>query len=141
MKAEVRLVDEMSFVGKGDSGHWVVMDAAEKVGGSNSASRPLELLLIGLGGCTGMDVVSILRKKRVSFTGLWVELEAPQAPDYPMVFTEITLTYHIAGHGVKEVDVARAVELSEEKYCSALAMLRKATPIATKIQIHEEGGE
>jgi putative redox protein len=141
MNAEVRLVHDMSFVGKAESGHWVAMDAAEKVGGGNSASRPLELLLIGVGGCTGLDVVSILRKKRVPFTELWIEVEAPQAPDYPKVFTEITITYHVAGQGVKEADVARAVELSQEKYCSVSAMLRKAAPIVTKIQIHEGGGK
>jgi len=141
MNAEVRLVHEMSFVGKAGSGHWVAMDAAETVGGANGASRPLELLLIGLGGCTGMDVVSILRKKRVPFTELWIEVEAPQALDYPMVFTDITITYHVVGYGVKETDVVRAVELSQEKYCSVSAMLRKAAPIVTKIQIHEEGEE
>ena len=141
MNAEVRLVHEMSFVGKAGSGHWVAMDAVEKVGGSNSASRPLELLLIGLGGCSGMDVVPILRKKRVPFTKFWIEIEAPQVQDYPKVFTDITITYHIVGHGVKETDVARAVELSQEKYCSVSAMLRKAAPIVTRVQIHEEGKE
>ena len=141
MKAKVRLVHEMSFMGKGESGHWVAMDAAEKVGGSNSASRPLELLLIGLGGCTGMDVVPILRKKRVPFTKFWIEIEAQQVQDYPKVFTDITITYHVVGRGVKETDVARAVELSQEKYCTISAMLRKAALIVTKIHIHEEGRE
>jgi putative redox protein len=138
MKATIQHVKDMTLVGKGSSGHWIPLDAAEKVGGSDSATRPLELLLIGLGGCTLMDVISILRKKRVPFTDAWVELEAPQAPDYPMVFTDITLTYHVQGKGIKESDVARTIELSEDKYCSANAMLSKAVPINTTFVIHDE---
>ena len=138
MKAIIQHVKDMTLVGKGSSGHWIPLDAAEKVGGSDSATRPLELLLIGLGGCTLMDVISILRKKRVSFTDFWLELEAPQAPEYPMVFTDITMTYHVSGKGIKETDLARAIELSEDKYCSANAMLRESVPINTKFVIHDD---
>ena len=138
MNAKIQLVKDMSLVGKADSGHWVPMDGAEKVGGSNGASRPLELLLIGLGGCTAMDVVSIMRKKRVPFTDFWMELETPQAEEHPKVFTNITITYHIVGKGIKDADVVRAIELSEEKYCSASTMLKKAVPITARHVIHEE---
>lgn len=138
MKATVQLVKDMTLVGKGSSGHWIPLDAAEKVGGSDSATRPLELLLIGLGGCTLMDVISILRKKRVPFTDAWVELETPQAPEYPMVFTNVTIIYHVRGKDIKEADVARAIELSETKYCSANAMLSKAVPINNDYVIHED---
>jgi len=141
MKANVQFVKDLSFVGKASSGHLVPMDGAVEVGGANLASRPIELLLIGLGGCTGMDVVSIMKKKRVPFTDFWMELEAPQNEDHPKVFTSITITYHVVGRGIKEADVARAIELSIEKYCSANAMLRKAVPIETKIEIHEKGQE
>ena len=138
MNATVQFVKDMTLIGKGTSGHWIPMDAAEKVGGSDSATRPLEMVLIGLGGCTAMDVVSILVKKRVKFSDFWVELEAPQVEEHPKVFTDITLIYHIRGRGIKESDVARAIELSEEKYCSANTMLRKAAPITTKFVIHED---
>lgn len=138
MNATIQFTKDMTFVGKGTSGHWIVMDGAEKVGGSDGATRPLEMFLIGLGGCTAMDVVSIMRKKRVPFTDFWIELEAPQAKDYPMVFTNITMTYHVVGRGIKAADVARAIELSEEKYCSANAMLRQAVPITTRYEIHEK---
>jgi len=139
MKATVQFVKDMAFVGKATSGHLVPMDAAVEAGGANLAIRPIEMLLIGLGGCTGMDVVPIMKKKRVPFTDFWMELEAPQHEDYPKVFTSITITYHVVGKGIKEADVARAVELSVEKYCSANAMLRKAVPIETRIAIHEKG--
>ena len=138
MKATVQHIKDMAFVGKGNSGHWIAMDGAEKVGGSDSASRPLELMLIGLGGCTSMDVVSILRKKRVPFTDFWVDFDATQAEDHPKVFTNIIMTYHVKGDGVKKADVERAVDLSKEKYCSVQAMLRKATSITTEIVIHDD---
>jgi putative redox protein len=138
MNATVQMVKDMSLVGKADSGHWVAMDGAKIVGGTDSASRPLELLLIGLGGCTAMDVVSIMRKKRLPFTDFWLELDAPQKEEHPKVFTNIIITYHVVGKGIKEADVARAIELSEGKYCSASAMLRMAVPITAKHVIHEE---
>ncbi len=138
MKATVQHVKDMTLIGKGSSGHWIAMDAAEKVGGADSATRPLELLLIGLGGCTSMDVVSILQKKRVPVTDFWVDFDATQADDHPRVFTNITMTYHVKGTGVKKADVERAVDLSKEKYCSVQAMLRKATSITTEIVIHDD---
>ena len=138
MKATVQFAKDMTFIGKGNSGHWITMDSADNVGGSDSATRPMELLLIGLAGCTAMDVVSILRKKRVQFSDFWVECNATQAKEHPKVFTNIIMTYHIAGKGVKERDVERAVELSKDKYCSAHTMFHQVVPIEIRIEIHED---
>jgi putative redox protein len=140
MKATIQYAKGMSFLGKAESGHWIPLDTHAGVGGSDGAAQPMEFLLIGLGGCTAMDVVSIMRKKRVPFTDFWVELEATRAEEHPKVFTGITMVYHVVGNGVKEIDVARAVELSDQKYCSATAMLRKSAPIETRIEIHQKDG-
>lgn len=135
MKAEVYLVKGISFVGKADSNHWVAMDGPPEFGGVAAGSRPLELLLIGLAGCTGMDVVSILAKKRLPLDEFRVDAEAERAADHPKVFTEIKISYYFRGDGLTDEDVVQAIELSQEKYCSVSAMLSRAAKISYEYTI------
>ena len=135
MKAEVYMVTGLSFVGKADSNHWVAMDGPPEFGGAAAGPRPMELLLIGLVGCTGMDVVSILAKKRVPLREFRVAVEAARAPDHPKVFTDIKISYYFRGDGLKEKDVTRAIELSQEKYCSASAMFSRTGEINYEYEI------
>ena len=135
MKAEVYMVKGLSFVGKADSNHWLTMDGPPEFGGAAAATRPMELFLIGLAGCTGMDVVSILTKKRLSLREFRVEVEATRAPEHPKVFTEIKIKYYLRGDGLEEKDVARAIELSQDKYCSASAILSQSAEITHEFTI------
>jgi len=125
----------MTFVAKGDSNHWLVLDNEAAFGGDDGAAKPLELLLVGLAGCTAMDVVSILRKKRAPVTGLRVVAAADRADEHPRVFTSVHITYYISGPGVNEHDVAEAVRLSQEKYCAAAAMLSRACPLTWEFHL------
>lgn len=131
-EARATWIEEQRFEGIASSGHAMVMDGDKKAGNS-----PMELLLLGLCGCTGYDVVSILRKKREPFTALEVRAEAERAADPPMVYTEIRLTYRVRGK-VSHKAVEDAVRLSEEKYCSVAATLSKTAPISYKIEYAEE---
>ncbi|NOZ05920.1 MAG: OsmC family protein [Chloroflexi bacterium] len=135
--AEVTWVGGMAFEGTTPTGHTVVLDAGEAVGGENKGFRPLSLLLVGLAGCTAMDVISILRKKRQDVTGLQVRVEAERAPDHPKVYTDIVLEFIVQGHDVDERAVARAIELSQTKYCSASGMLGKVAQISAQYRIEE----
>ena len=135
--AKAHWVEGMRFVGAGWSGIDVPMEAAAEFGGEGKAARPLELLLVGLCGCTGMDIVSLLRKMRVEFTGLEFEIEAEKSEDHPHVFTEINLVYIVHGKDVDEDKVKRAIELSQDKYCSVSAILRKACPVSHSYRIVE----
>jgi putative redox protein len=135
MKAEVYMVKGISFVGKADSNHWIPMDGPPEFGGTEAGSRPMELLLIGLAGCTGMDVVSILTKKRLPLREFRVDAEATRALEHPKVFTEIKISYYFRGDGLTEEDVVRAIELSQEKYCSASAMFSRSAKISYDFKI------
>lgn len=135
MEARVVCSGGMRFVGQADSGHPVVMDAAPASGGGNSAPRPLELLLLGLAGCTGMDVISILRKKRQAVTGLEIVVRGEQAADYPKKFVKISVEFLIRGEGIDPEAVRRAIQLSESTYCSVGASLKDPVPITTSFQI------
>lgn len=126
MKATVKWVDNAMFLGESGSGHSVVMDGPESAGGRNMGIRPMEMLLIGMGGCASFDVMSILQKSRQNVTDCRAELEAERADAVPAVFTAISIKFVVTGHGLKEAQVKRAVELSAEKYCSASIMLSKA---------------
>jgi len=141
VKATVTMDHGMTFLGTADTGFTLQMDASPSVGGDNSGFRPMELLLVGLGGCTAMDVISILRKKRQEVTGLEVKLDAQQAGEHPHVFTHITVKYIVRGHNVDEKAVARAIELSKTRYCPAQAMLAMATTIENTYEILEEEKE
>ncbi|MFT0625085.1 OsmC family protein [Ectopseudomonas guguanensis] len=126
MKARVQWAGEALFLGESGSGHAVVMDGPPDAGGRNLGIRPMEMLLIGLGGCSNFDVVSILRKGRQPVERCEVFLDAERAGEEPKVFTRIHLHFVVKGRGLKEAQVKRAVELSAEKYCSASIMLGRA---------------
>jgi putative redox protein len=136
MKARVILNEGMQFVGDGESGHAVLMDAAPGVGGADSAPRPMELLLVSLGGCTGMDVVSILRKMRIEWDKFEILLDAERAPEHPKGFTKIHLTYRIWGEDIPEDKLKKAIDLSQERYCSVAAILSKSAEITYEYEIN-----
>ncbi len=136
--AKVTYVDGLQFVGEAASGHAIVMDGDADVGGKNTGLRPMELLLIGLGGCSGMDVASILRKKREEVTGLEVNLDGVKASEYPMKYTGITVEFVIRGRNISEEAVKRAVHLSMDKYCSVKATLEGAAKIDFSYRIIQE---
>ena len=126
MQATVKWVDNALFLGESGSGHAVVMDGPPDHGGRNLGVRPMEMILLGLGGCASFDVVSILKKARQKVTDCRVELQAERAEGVPSPFTKIHLQFIVSGHELKPTQVARAVSLSAEKYCSASLMLEKA---------------
>lgn len=129
MQAIVRHVEGLAFLGKGESNHWVPMDGPVQLHGTEAGSRPKELLLLALGGCTGADVASILRKRRVDFRKLEITLDAEATTEHPVVFTRVHIRYRFEGESVSVAEMERAIRLSQEKYCSVSAMLRKAVPI------------
>ncbi len=135
MKCRVKWLDHMSFVGESGSGHSVVMDGAPDAGGRNLGVRPLEMLLLGLGGCTAFDVVSILRKSRQQLVDCEVEIEAERAESIPKVFTSIHLHFIVTGRDLDPNKVAKAVDLSADKYCSASRMLEKTAAITHDFEI------
>jgi putative redox protein len=137
MKARVKLVEGMTFLLESGSGHSVVMDAAPEVGGRNLGPRPMELVLMGTGGCSAVDVVLILRKARQAITDCFVELEADRAAEDPKVFTRIHLHFVVTGKGLNPSQVERAIRLSREKYCSASSMLAKTAEITSDFEIRE----
>jgi putative redox protein len=141
MKARVKLVDGMMFVGESGSGHSVVMDGAPEYGGRNLGIRPMEMLLIGLGGCTAFDVVQILRKGREQVSDCEVEVTAERAEVDPKVFTKIHLEYRVAGKDLAPAKVERAIQLSKEKYCSASIMLGAVAEITHSWTALDEAAE
>lgn len=137
MKARVKWVEGISFVGETGSGHGLVIDGAPEHGGRNLGARPMELVLTGAAACTAVDVVLILRKARQPIADCVVEAEAERAAVEPKVFTRIHLRYRIAGRGLDPRQVERAVKLSKDKYCSATLMLAKTAEISYEIAIVE----
>ena len=137
MKAKVQLLDGMTFVAESGSGHAVVVDAAPDVGGRDLGARPMELVLMGTGACTAIDVVHILRKARQHGTGCVVEMDSERAPEDPKVFTRIHLYYVVTGKGLAHSQVERAIKLSKEKYCSATIMLAKSAEITFDFEVRE----
>jgi putative redox protein len=133
MEAKVLWKGRMSFSGSSESGYWVPLGTSPNVGGENDGFRPMELIAIGLAGCTGMDVISILEKKRQKVSNFEVRIHAEKAEEHPKVFTSIEIEYVIQGEGIDRQAVERAVELSETKYCPAQSMLGKAVPITHRI--------
>lgn len=126
MKAQIKWVDGAMFLGESGSGHTIVMDGPPDAGGRNMGVRPMETVLIGLGGCASYDVVSILKKSRQDIRDVQVSLDAERAETEPKVFTRIHVHFVVTGKQLKETQVKRAVELSAEKYCSASIMLGRA---------------
>ncbi len=137
MHARVKWLDHMSFVGESDSGHSVVMDGASEYGGRNLGLRPMEMLLLGMGGCTAFDVVSMLKKARQNIDDCEVILTADRASEVPMVFTKIHVHFIVRGRDLSESRVKRAVSLSAEKYCSASRMLEKTAKITHDYELSD----
>ena len=135
MKATIRWAGGASFEGAAGSGHTVVMDGPPDVGGENRGCRPMEMLLLGLGGCTAFDVVAILKKARQPVTDCVVEVAAERAETVPKVFTRIHLHYRVSGDGLAPKQVERAVSLSKDKYCSASIMLAKSAEMTHEVTI------
>mgnify|MGYP001578904753 FL=1 len=138
IEAKVTYVDGLQFVGEAASGHAIVMDGDKEVGGRNTGARPMELLLIGLGGCSGMDVVSILKKKKQEINGVEIKVKGEKAENYPKKFTDIDIEFIVRGRNVSDDAVKRAVELSMEKYCSVKATLEGSAKITWRYKIIEE---
>lgn len=141
MKVAVQWKENMTFVGMPDSGFAVQMDADPYFGGTNHGVRPMEMVALGLAGCTGMDVLSILLKKRQQVTQFEVKVDAPRSPEHPKVFTSALITYIIAGRSVDETAVLRSIELSITKYCPVQFMLAQVFPIEMQYEIYEEQGD
>lgn len=138
MKAQVKWVDGVMFVGETASGHAIVMDGAPESGGRNMGARPMEMLLLGMGGCTSFDVMNILRKSRERVTDCRVDIEAERAETDPKVFTRIHATFVVTGKSLSHSKVERAVSLSADKYCSASIMLGATATITHSVEILED---
>ncbi len=136
--AQVRWVDGLEFDGGTGSGHRLTLDAGVHAGGQNHGPSPIELLLLGLAGCTGMDVIHILKKKRQEVKGLEVRVAGTRAETHPMVYTDIEVTYIVRGAGVSPKAVEDAIRLSETKYCGAGIMLGKTAKITSHYEIVPE---
>ena len=137
MNAKVDWKGRMSFTGSADSGFEIPLGASPKVGGDDDGFRPMELMAISLAGCTAMDVISILKKKRQEISDFQVRVETERADQHPKVFTSAVIEYHVAGKDIAENAVSRAMELSADTYCPAQAMIGKIIPLTLKYYIYE----
>ena len=137
MKARVKWIENVKFVGESESGHSVIMDGAPESGGENSGCRPMELLLLGMGGCSAFDVMTMLKKSRQQVNDCTVELTAQRADEIPKVFTQIHAHFIITGSDLQENHIKRAIKLSAEKYCSASIMLGQMAEITHDYEIIE----
>jgi putative redox protein len=139
-QAIIKQVKGIAFAAKANSNHWVIMDGPEAFGGSDGGARPKELFLFALGGCTGSDVVSILKKKRVPLEDFEVHLTGVECEEHPRVFTDIHIEFVFYGDGINPSDVERAIELSTTKYCSVSAMLKETVKITHSYRIETREG-
>jgi putative redox protein len=139
MKARVKWIEDVQFIGESGTGHSLIMDGPEESGGHGTGMRPMELLLLGLGGCTSFDVVEMLKKSRQNIDDCVVEISAERSETVPKVFTHIHIHFIITGDNVKDSQVKRAITLSAEKYCSASLMLGKAAEITHDYAIINTG--
>ena len=137
MKVRVKWVEDVCFMGETESSHAVIMDGSPEIGGRNLGMRPMEMLLVSMGGCSSIDVVTILKKSRQAITNCVAEITAERADEIPKVFTKIHVHYVVTGKGLNPVQVERAVNLSAEKYCSASIMLGKAATITHDFEVAE----
>jgi putative redox protein len=137
MKAKITWINGRAFLGESGSGHSVVMDGAPEAGGRNIGVRPMEMLLLGLGGCTAFDVVMILEKSRENITGCEVELISERASEDPKVFTYVKMFYTVTGKNLKPASIERAIKLSADKYCSASKMFEFTAKIEHEWKIIE----
>ncbi|ALG66929.1 OsmC family protein [Beggiatoa leptomitoformis] len=138
MQVRIKWVENACFVAESESGHAIVLDGSPEIGGRNLGARPMELLLISLGSCSAMDVVSILQKSRQDMTDCVIEVQGERAETIPKVYTKIHLHYVVTGRQLKEAQVKRAVDLSAEKYCSVSAMLKLAAELTYDYEIVDE---
>ena len=136
MEIFLKQIQGISFAAKGDSNHWVIIDGNKRYGGSEAGTSPMELLLMGLAGCTSADVVSILTKRRVELQDFAMRVRTERAEEHPKVFTKIHIEYYFYGD-VKQNDVEMAINLSQEKYCSAAAMLQKTAEVTHDYHINQ----
>jgi putative redox protein len=139
--SKVILRDDMIFTGISDNGYTIPLDAKRSVGGHDAGISPMELLLTALAGCTAMDVISILRKKKQQVIAFEVQVEGVRADEHPRVYTEIWVTFVVTGHDVDPKAVERAIELSRDKYCGAAATLRHTATMHYRHEIHQAEGE
>ncbi len=137
MKARIKWVENACLMAEAESGHGVVIDGAAEIGGRNLGVRPMEMILMGLGGCTAMDVLSILKKQRQNVTDCVIEVNGERREQTPKIFTDIHIHYIITGRDLKNTKVKRAVDLSAESYCSVSAMLGKSANITHDYEIVE----
>jgi len=137
MNAKVDWKGRMSFTGSADSGFEVQLGSSSEVGGDNDGFRPMELMAVSLAGCTAMDVISILKKKRQEVSDFQVKVETERAVQHPKVFTSAVIEYHVAGKDISESAVSRAMELSADTYCPAQAMIGKIIPLTLRYSIYE----
>lgn len=137
MKARVKWVENVCFMGESETGHAVVLDGAPDAGGRNIGMRPMEMLLIGMGACTSFDVVTILKKSRQDIVDCVAEMDATRADEIPKVFTKIHVHFVVTGKNLNPTQVERAVKLSAEKYCSASIMLGKSVEITHDFEVRE----
>ena len=135
MKARIKWVEQVSFLGETESGHAVLMDGSPAAGGRNLGPRPMEMLLLGAGGCTSFDVISILKKSRQAVSDCYVKLEAERAESDPKVFTRIHMHFVVTGKDIKPETVEKAIKLSAEKYCSASIMLGQTAEITHDFEV------
>lgn len=140
MQAKVNWEENMAFTGTADSGFTIQLDAKKEVGGEGKGFVPMELMALSLAGCTAMDVISILRKKRQDVTDFEVRVAAPRAKEHPKVFTRATIEYLVTGRNIDEAAVVRAIQLTAESYCPAQAMLVQVMPIDLRYQIFDDEG-
>jgi putative redox protein len=138
VKTKVTLLKNMQFMGIASTGHTLIMDADDESGGRNAGFRPMELLLVGFGGCSGMDVISLLRKKRQLVTGLEINIEGIRSDTVPKIYKEVHIEYVVKGKGMEKAAVERSISLSLEKYCSVGATLAKAGTIKHSYKIIDE---
>jgi putative redox protein len=138
MQATIQRAKNNTFIAKGQTGHWVVLDTRKEVGGNDGASSPMEMVLFALGGCTAMDVESLLHKMRTPAADFRIEISSERAPEHPKIFTKIHLKYIFLGENLNASNIAKAVDLSKNKYCSVSAMLLETVEITHEILINPE---
>ena len=141
MDAKVTWDHGMSFAGTSDSGFTVPLGTVPAVGGENDGFKPMELMALSLGGCTAMDVISIMRKKRQEITAYEISVHTETAETHPKVFTSATILYDVTGHDIDEKALRRAIQLSAERYCPAQGMLAKVMPLELLYEIYEDQGD
>ena len=137
MKARIKWIENVAFEGETESGHTLIMDGSPEVGGQNLGPRPMETVLMGTGACSAIDVVLILKKSREQVSDCVVEISAERADTDPKVFTRIHFRYLVTGKSLDQAKVARAIQLSAEKYCSATAMMAKTAAVTYDVEIIE----